>query len=53
MISMKHPLLKLFFKECLLFKSHEIQNRIFGVTGWFSLAVFVYAFIELLKLFAF
>ena len=36
-------MLKLFIKECLFFRSDEILNRVFGIVGWASIAMLLYA----------
>ena len=36
-------MLKLFLRECLLFRSSEKINYLFGILGWISLGLLVYA----------
>lgn len=36
-------MIKLFLRECLLFRSGEKINYLFGILGWISLGLLVYA----------
>jgi hypothetical protein len=37
-----------FIQQCLLFKSNEMANRIFGVLAWASIGVLVFVLSQLI-----
>ncbi|GIV37941.1 MAG: hypothetical protein KatS3mg032_2320 [Cyclobacteriaceae bacterium] len=43
-------MLRLFFTDCLLFKSSSLTNKILGFFGWFSILLFVYSVVQLVRL---
>jgi hypothetical protein len=40
-------MIELFIKECLLFRSNEIPNKVLGVVAWLSIAMLIYALVML------